>query len=822
MIKGTKSSEITGTNFPKQVLPLSNSKGFYCNDKSVSKNHTISRGMLYILQLSHLPLTTFIVKEASKRKNKDSKGFVWCFCIKDMNSSFVQFKKLLSFVDKSVDLVKGIHIKTESGRYDEKLHVNFVNYCKEAGVKHFNFSYIEHSKHFQGSIGLQISNLVNFGEDYIDFVICHYNNRSYYYIENHPLYDLIMNVESNIVFSKEECHEQVLTKYIPEENPILDADLLKLTAEKIGIGEKFQSEEKLTFIIDYLKVDTPTIRKRDFLMYLERKNRGEKTFAERTDDENLVLLTEDNEASRIEDTKEEIVKKDEAEVVKDLLKQEMPNFSKIKDFADNLKLWKSVEPNLRKIIINIKNNPVLAVDIQTVHNEITDLVLTDKKYFTDAFKDSFIKYIRCIYKKNDAKSYEDAYQEIYDLLPLSDLSSAKNIKELKKVFESSNKEIIRDILECPFINASTEELEELHLKIIKDVSDENYPFFDRLKKTLISYKKSADEQNSEEINIHIDNLRLLTELDNLFVMNDIEEVNKFFVEISPLAIKNLLSIPNIGYSEWDVQQLHETILKGLVQKSPYYDEMIQLVKIYLDAVVNKHVHDIHLCKKEFYEFIQRIEDVIKSKKKIDYSSQKSKEELFKSWKNDERHLIYISNDVDGLTRQELKHFHNEVYKTFAGDLTSFYEMKKQLSTYTNSLSSGNFKEIKNSMNNFMAFMKKENLQDQKKELLVESKREAPNFRAIKDRKQFEEDWLSYIKLKRNTQIFSLEDCPLNEMKIEFLNDSIKKHLRNHETDFEWFKTLVQNFAMSVFKQDYSTMLDSYNAVNRYIPEKQVV
>ena len=96
------------------------------------------------------------------------------------------------------------------------------------------------------------------------------------------------------------------------------------------------------------------------------------------------------------------------------------------------------------------------------------------------------------------------------------------------------------------------------------------------------------------------------------------------------------------------------------------------------------------------------------------------------------------------------------------------------------------------------------------------------FFLIKDRKQFEEDWLSYIKLKRNTQIFSLEDCPLNEMKIEFLNDSIKKHLRNHETDFEWFKTLVQNFAMSVFKQDYSTMLDSYNAVNRYIPEKQVV
>ena len=40
-----------------------------------------------------MPVTTIIVKEASKRKNKDSKGFTWLFCVKDMNESFLQFTK---------------------------------------------------------------------------------------------------------------------------------------------------------------------------------------------------------------------------------------------------------------------------------------------------------------------------------------------------------------------------------------------------------------------------------------------------------------------------------------------------------------------------------------------------------------------------------------------------------------------------------------------------------------------------------------------------------------------------------------------------------
>jgi len=49
---------------------------------------------------------------------------------------------------------------------------------------------------------LQIAKMINLGDEYIDFVICNYNSNSYYYIENHPLYDIIMNVECNVIFAQ--------------------------------------------------------------------------------------------------------------------------------------------------------------------------------------------------------------------------------------------------------------------------------------------------------------------------------------------------------------------------------------------------------------------------------------------------------------------------------------------------------------------------------------------------------------------------------------------------------------------------------------------
>ncbi len=200
--KGTYRSELTERNFPEDVACLSKT------DKNIiSNNNTLSSGALYLLQLNHLPLTTIIVKEASKRKNKakgrDKGGFIWCFCIKDMNSSFELFKMVFEkYVNKKLDRVRGVHIKTASGRYDEELEKNFINHCKDNGLKKCSFYYADQNPDYADCIGLQISEMVNFGEEYIDFVICTYNNHSYYYIENHPLYDLIMNVESNLLLSQ--------------------------------------------------------------------------------------------------------------------------------------------------------------------------------------------------------------------------------------------------------------------------------------------------------------------------------------------------------------------------------------------------------------------------------------------------------------------------------------------------------------------------------------------------------------------------------------------------------------------------------------------
>ncbi len=273
-------------------------------------------------------------------------------------------------------------------------------------------------------------------------------------------------------------------------------------------------------------------------------------------------------------------------------------------------------------------------------------------------------------------------------------------------------------------------------------------------------------------------------------------------------------------AEEEIDFFHDTVLKGLIDHSPYYEEMIQLVNIYLDAVANKHIHDINLCIKEFNSFIKRIEDILHHKKKIQFTDVQSKQQLINKWKDDEKHLIYISNDIDGLQREEIKNFHNEIFHTFAGDITSFFEMKKQLSSYTAALNKGEFNEIKKSMTNFHTFMKKENAPEDKKQAIAEINKEVPNFKNFKEKKKFLDSWIIFINLNRNSKIVSDENCPLNHFKIEFLNDTIKKTLNNKDADFEWFKNLVQNLAMNFFNKDYKTMFDHYNAVNRYKPKKK--
>jgi len=306
--KGDKTSEITTSNFPKSYSALSNSTKQ--NISSISKNNKLSNGILYILELPKLPLTTCIVKEVSHRNNKDNKGFTWCFCIKDLNSSYQLFKNMLTFVNKELDVIKGIHIKTESGKYDKELEKQFKKHCQENGVKHFTFKYLDRSKSFSDSIGLQISNLVNFGEDYIDFVICHYDNASYYYIENHPLYDLIMNVESNVIFSQIDCPNKILFKYTAEEDPDLDNKLVKLTLGTLGLNNEYADDKEVKVLLDDLKVDRKTIKKKDLLSYIDKMRKGEKTFVDKSILKDDFLLIENTVDVVVTETDEQFLKRE--------------------------------------------------------------------------------------------------------------------------------------------------------------------------------------------------------------------------------------------------------------------------------------------------------------------------------------------------------------------------------------------------------------------------------------------------------------------------------------------------------------------------------
>ena len=823
--KGTKTSQITDSNFPKDHRNLTMSNKFIPN---IARNKELTKGILYILELPVLPLPTVIVKEVSRRENKETKGFTWCFCIKDFNSSWVQFKNSLVFLNLEVDSIKGVHVKTESGRYDPKLEEKFIEVCKQKGVKHFSFTYLDRTPNKGYSIGVELSNVINFGEEYVDFVVCHYNNHSYYYIENHPLYDIIMNVECNVVFSQEVCHNPVKTNYSDEENPDLDFSLIAHTLRELGLDEDYAGEDEIKTIFKDLKVDNETIKRKDLKLYVEKMRSGDKTYVNKSiqDDDLKITINPFNTQNTILDTEEDFLKKVEVvDLVKDLLKTDAPNMNKLKVLEDYAKMWKTNEPNLRKIIIAIKSNPVSAKDMDIVHKEITN-VLTDKKLFTENFKDCLIRYIKHIWKKNthiEGKAYEDLYQELYDLLPLSDLNSAKNVKQLKKLFEGSHKEIIRDLLDTPGLTLTKQTIEDMHKRILNDISVDNYPFFERLKKSLCHYKKGGDDKDANSIMKQWWNLELLLKIDDLMRLKGVDEIKEFFMGLRDLTKTNLLNIKDLNMTEVDINELHDAILKGLVPNSPYIEELVQLVNIYMDSVVNKHVNDILLCKEELYRIVSSQETIMRQKKQIGFTSKQTKEELFKAWKEDERHLIYISNDIDGLTREELKNFHNEIYYTFAGDITSFFEMKKQLSSYEKTLEGKDFKEIKSSMESFSKFMKKENAPEEfkaQKSMLTNA--EAPNFLSYKDKKKFLEAWTSFLSYPMNVKTISSPECPLNSFKMDFLSESIKAALKIRDLDFDWYKVLVQNLANNLYKKEFKSMLDNYNAVNRYKPPKKEI
>ena len=171
--------------------------GYKENNK---KNKEIHSGMLNLFQNANSPV--MIVKEYPTRKTKNDGGFYWLVCIKNSyGKSFKAFQKILSFIDITKDNVRGVCLKSKNGWYDKELEKNFKNYCKERGLKRYSFKYLDKDKDDIVTVGKQLSNIINFGEEFFDFIVLGCSPNNYFYLENNPVVEVVRLAQANILYS---------------------------------------------------------------------------------------------------------------------------------------------------------------------------------------------------------------------------------------------------------------------------------------------------------------------------------------------------------------------------------------------------------------------------------------------------------------------------------------------------------------------------------------------------------------------------------------------------------------------------------------------
>ncbi len=164
------------------------------------KNSELNYGMLNLLQNAHLPV--LIVKELPQRKLKEDNGFYWLICLKNSyGKSFKTFINCLHFINLAQDHIHGVCIKSKNGYYDSDLEKKFKNVCQDKGVKKFSFYYRDNNKDDLVSVGNQLSNIINFGEEYFDFVVLGCNPSSYFFMENDPVIQVLRLAQANIFYS---------------------------------------------------------------------------------------------------------------------------------------------------------------------------------------------------------------------------------------------------------------------------------------------------------------------------------------------------------------------------------------------------------------------------------------------------------------------------------------------------------------------------------------------------------------------------------------------------------------------------------------------
>ena len=142
----------------------------------------------------------FIIKEASVRKNKENGAFTWLVCItNNYNKSFFAFQVAMAYCNRSKDRIKGINLYSgQDGHEKKEVEKEFMKLCHSMKLKNCSFEYIEKDRAL--GVGKQICKIVNYGEEYVDFLVLGHNP-AHTNSESNPNFEITKFAQANIMFS---------------------------------------------------------------------------------------------------------------------------------------------------------------------------------------------------------------------------------------------------------------------------------------------------------------------------------------------------------------------------------------------------------------------------------------------------------------------------------------------------------------------------------------------------------------------------------------------------------------------------------------------
>ncbi len=167
--------------------------------KGVKDKKEISSGISYLIE--HITIPSILIKENSQRSKKESKGFNWVVCIENhYTRSFKAFELATTLINKETDSIIALHLTNNLVENYKETEDAFEKYCTKVGITKRRF--IPTEKKLSVSTGKNICDFVNFGDDYIDFVVIGHNYTKYVNNKGEsPTVEIIKYAQANILFS---------------------------------------------------------------------------------------------------------------------------------------------------------------------------------------------------------------------------------------------------------------------------------------------------------------------------------------------------------------------------------------------------------------------------------------------------------------------------------------------------------------------------------------------------------------------------------------------------------------------------------------------